>query len=36
MMKISLKNLTALYEAIAKNNDLYLPINKAGQVDFAK
>ena len=36
MMKISLKNLPALYEAIAKNNDLYIPINKAGQVDFAK
>ena len=36
MMKISLKNLPELYAFIAKTNDLYLPIFKAGQVDFAK
>ena len=36
MLKISLDKLPSLYELIAKENDLYLPINKCGQVDFAK
>ena len=35
-MKISLKNLPLLYDAIAKENDLFLPIFKAGEVNFAK
>ena len=36
MLKISLDKLPSLYELIAKENHLYLPINKCGQVDFAK
>ncbi len=34
-MKI-VRNLTALYEAIAKESDLYLPILKGGVTDFGK
>ncbi len=36
MMKISLSNFPALYQAIANDSDLFLPIFKGGQVDFAK
>ena len=36
MKKIKLDYLPSLYKEVAKNNDLYLPIEKRGQVDFAK
>ncbi len=36
MKKIALNKLPALYEAIAKENDLFLPLEKNGQVDFGK
>lgn len=36
MKKIKLDKLPLLYDIIAKENDLFLPIEKAGQVDFAK
>jgi len=36
MKKIKLDKLPLLYDLIAKENDLFLPIEKAGQVDFAK
>jgi len=36
MLKIKLEKLPFLYEEIAKENNLYLPIEKRGQVDFAK
>ena len=34
MKKISMNSLNALFAAIAENQKLYLPIEKAGQVDF--
>ena len=36
MMKIALSALDNLYSAIAKEYDLYIPVNKKGLVDFAK
>ncbi len=35
MLKISIDKLDALYNAIAADKELYLPIRKAGQVDYA-
>ncbi len=34
MYKISVDNLSALYTAIAENNDLFLPVKTAGQTNF--
>lgn len=35
MLKISIDKLSALYDAIAANNELILPVRKAGVVDYA-
>ena len=35
MLKINVSNLPALYERIAATQDLFLPVSKAGQTDFA-
>ena len=35
MLKINVSNLPALYERIAQTQDLFLPVSKAGQTDFA-
>ncbi len=35
MYKIAKENLTALFQLIADDRALYLPVNKAGQVNFA-
>lgn len=35
MFKISIDKLDALYNAIAATKELYIPVRKAGQVDFA-
>ena len=36
MKKISLSNISKLYEVISREYDLYAPIKKAGKVNFAK
>ncbi len=36
MVKIKIENLTALYQAISEKYPLYLPIEKANEVNFAK
>ena len=35
MLKIAKENLSALFQAIAGEQDLYLPVNNNGQVNFA-
>ena len=35
MYKITRENLPALYRALAAERELYLPVRKSGQVNFA-